>query len=181
MGRDDEPMLDSVNGDIGMSRHLSKALKILADSPIVADDLQNQLRDILGGRANLRDLAHSDAFTRFSDTFLPRIAEENAARTPEENQRLAAAGEAILDRYRNEEPARPSNTDSQQRLPDGHEPAGQASRPTEPTHTANQGNHVGNHVIPGTRKPNRDRIVTPDEPDDDDLYFEDRRNRGWLE
>lgn len=27
---------------------------------------------------------------------------------------------------------------------------------------------------------NRDAIVTPDEPDEDDLCLEDRRNRGWL-
>jgi hypothetical protein len=36
-------------------------------------------------------------------------------------------------------------------------------------------------VIPGTRKPDRERIVTPDEPDDDDLYYRNRRQSGWLE
>ncbi|BDU05192.1 hypothetical protein [Nocardia cyriacigeorgica] len=177
MGRDDEPMLDSVNGDIGMSRHLSKALKILADSPIVADDLQKQLRDILAGRGSLRDLAHSDSFARFSDTLLPKIAEENATRTPQETQRLAAAGESILERYRNEERERPSSTEGTPRPVDGPQPGGQASHASEPRPAATP----GSHVIPGTRKPNRDRIVMPDEPDDDDLYFEDRRNRGWLE
>jgi len=37
-------------------------------------------------------------------------------------------------------------------------------------------------VIPGTRKPDRDRIYIPDdEMDDDDLYFQEHRRRGWLE
>ncbi|MBF6210404.1 YbaB/EbfC family nucleoid-associated protein [Nocardia puris] len=31
---------------------------------------------------------------------------------------------------------------------------------------------------PGTRKPDRDHTVTPDEPDDDDLYY---RRKSWLE
>ncbi|WP_435592537.1 hypothetical protein [Nocardia sp. bgisy118] len=33
----------------------------------------------------------------------------------------------------------------------------------------------------GTRKPNRDRIVTAGDLDDDDLYFQDRNQRGWLQ
>ncbi|WP_329405771.1 hypothetical protein OG563_28815 [Nocardia vinacea] len=41
---------------------------------------------------------------------------------------------------------------------------------------------AGNAVIPGTRKPNRDRIVTPtDDDDEDDEYFRDRQQRGWLQ
>src|SRR5690606_10637457 len=134
-------------------------------SPIVADDVQKQIRDILHGRGSLRDLADSDSFARFSDTLLPKIAEENAARTPEETRRLAAAGEAILDRYRNEQPATGSSTEDEQRPPGGREPADPVSRPIEPTPTPGS----GSHVIPGTRKPNRDRIVTPDEPDEDDM------------
>lgn len=31
---------------------------------------------------------------------------------------------------------------------------------------------------PATRKPDRDRVVTPDEPDEDDLYFQ---RRSWLQ
>ncbi|WP_433755530.1 hypothetical protein [Nocardia sp. CA-135398] len=41
---------------------------------------------------------------------------------------------------------------------------------------------AGNAVIPGTRKPNRDRVVTPtDDEDEDDEYFRDRQQRGWLQ
>ncbi|MGW4774973.1 YbaB/EbfC family nucleoid-associated protein [Nocardia sp. NPDC004278] len=36
------------------------------------------------------------------------------------------------------------------------------------------------HVIPGTRKPNRDQVFIPDEPDDDDLYFQQHCQNGWL-
>ncbi|WP_433713009.1 hypothetical protein ACQP2U_01445 [Nocardia sp. CA-084685] len=46
-----------------------------------------------------------------------------------------------------------------------------AGTPTEPT---------AGVVHPGTRKPNRDRIVAPDEPDEDDRYFRDRQQNGWL-
>ncbi|WP_433733168.1 YbaB/EbfC family nucleoid-associated protein [Nocardia sp. CA-129566] len=36
------------------------------------------------------------------------------------------------------------------------------------------------HVIPGTRRPNRDQVFIPDEPDDDDLYFQQHHQNGWL-
>ena len=37
-------------------------------------------------------------------------------------------------------------------------------------------------VVPGTRKPDRNRIHVPDdEMDDDDRYFQEHRRRGWLE
>ncbi|WP_267465957.1 hypothetical protein [Nocardia cyriacigeorgica] len=33
---------------------------------------------------------------------------------------------------------------------------------------------------PGTRKPNREQVGTPDEPDEDDVYLQERQQRGWL-
>ncbi|MFX0579068.1 YbaB/EbfC family nucleoid-associated protein [Nocardia nepalensis] len=51
-----------------------------------------------------------------------------------------------------------------------------AEPPTPPQPTpSNSG-----HVIPGTRKPNRDQVFIPDEPDDDDVYFQQHRQNGWL-
>src|SRR5690606_6603120 len=103
MKRDNEPMLELVNGDIGMSRHLSNALKILAEN--TADkQLRKQLEEIRSGTGNLRDLAQSDSFSRLGDAFMPAIAEDIAKKSPEEMQHLARAGEALLESYRREEP-----------------------------------------------------------------------------
>ncbi|APE32755.1 hypothetical protein BOX37_00820 [Nocardia mangyaensis] len=167
MKRDNEPMLDLAGGDIGMSRHLAKALKILADSDI-DKGLQKQFRDIAEGKASMRDLAQSEAFLRLSDAVVPKALADVANTPADEMQRWAAAGEAILERYRNEVP-----DESAEPMPAGEPSSG------EPAPSA----HVGQEpkVVPGTRKPNRDRIVTPDEPDDDDLYYQDRRNKGWLQ
>lgn len=36
------------------------------------------------------------------------------------------------------------------------------------------------HVIPGTRKPNRDALYTPHDLDDEDDYYQHHRKNGWL-
>ncbi|MFI7004702.1 YbaB/EbfC family nucleoid-associated protein [Nocardia sp. NPDC050175] len=36
------------------------------------------------------------------------------------------------------------------------------------------------HVIPGTRKPNREALYTPHDLDDEDDYYENHRQNGWL-
>ncbi|MEU4414844.1 hypothetical protein [Nocardia salmonicida] len=166
-------MLDLVNGDTGMSRHLSKVLKILADSP-VDKDLQHQLREILTGKGNMRDLEHNESFMRLSDAIIPRVLASDAGKSPEEMQRLAEAGEAILERYRNGEPETPdSGHPTSQTAPASPPPTDQTPHSDAP--------RPANNVVPGTRKPDRDRIVMPEEPDDDDQYYQDRRRRGWLE
>ncbi|WP_433662257.1 hypothetical protein ACQPW1_08930 [Nocardia sp. CA-128927] len=181
MKGDNEPMLDLVGNDIGVSRHLSKALKILADSPGIDKDLQKQLREIMNGQGSLRDLARSESFTRYSEAAMSKIVADTASRTPEEIQRLAGAGERILDTYRNEVPdvsSAASSAPETAALESKSSPA--AVTLADPT--AHRGDpRVTRNVIPGTRKPDRDRIVAPDEPDDDDLYYRDRRQRGWLE
>ncbi|MGY0503340.1 hypothetical protein ACWZHB_33045 [Nocardia sp. FBN12] len=161
-------MLDLVNGDAGMSRHLSKALKVLADSPIDAE-LKKQLLEIRSGNGSLRDLAQSGALTKLGDAVMPTVAAELNSKTLKEMLQLAKAGEAVLERYRNQAPEEVADTSP--------------SEPPAPSPTPNsnaRGSGLHDRVIPGTRKPDRDRIVTPDEPDDDDLYFQDRRNGGWL-
>ncbi|MGW5921646.1 hypothetical protein ACWFPY_21890 [Nocardia fluminea] len=171
--RENEPMLDLVNGDTGMSRHLSNVLKILADSP-VDKDLQHQLREILTGNGNMRDLERNESFMRLSDAVIPRVLASDAGKSAEEMQRLAEAGEAILERYRIEEPETPDTGDATSHAaPTSPPPTNQTPRP-DATRPAGD-------VVPGTRKPDRDRIVMPEEPDDDDQYYQDRRRRGWLE
>ncbi|MFF2086507.1 hypothetical protein ACFVVM_22245 [Nocardia sp. NPDC058176] len=166
MKRDNEPMLDLAGGDTGMSRHLAKALKILADSDI-DKGLQKQFRDIAEGKTSMRELAQSEAFLRLSDAVVPKALADVANTPADERQRWAAAGEAILERYRNEVPDEPAEAPASEPSPGGPAPAAHIAE--EPK------------VVPGTRKPNRDRVVTPDEPDDDDLYYQDRRNKGWLQ
>lgn len=108
---------------------------------------------------------HSSAFNVVLDQTLPAAMRRFADMPDEERQRLAAQGEAQLEQLRNQPPERFTTAPSSEATP---------SRPSAPTPPAPI-------VHPGTRKPNRDRIVTPDEPDEDDLYFQERGQRGWLE
>ncbi|MBF6211745.1 hypothetical protein IU433_16365 [Nocardia puris] len=189
MNPDHEPMLDLANGDIGMSRHLSKVLKIIADD-ISDKDLQNQINEVANGRQSLREFARGEAMMRLSDAYEPAIRENAANKTREEIEQLAELGEDILARYRADRFDSDSNstiaagqdieTDSKTKreVPDAASDASTisiggdslASEPFKPQNT-----------IPGTRRPDRERIVVPEEPDDDDRYFQDRRARGWLE
>ncbi|WP_067859157.1 hypothetical protein [Nocardia shimofusensis] len=185
MKRDNEPMLDVVNGDIGMSRHLSKVLKIIADSPGVDKDLRNQLGEILAGKASFRDLARSESFTRLSEAAMPKIAADLAEQTPEQIQSLARAGEELLRRYRVEAPEASSTIDDEKMDSGSPRPGSEPSTRTPSSAPddapPSRSTTTPRHVVPGTRKPDRDRIVTPDEPDDDDLYYGERQRRGWLE
>lgn len=68
----EEPMLDFVDGDIGMSRHLAKALNIIAGSAGGDADLKAQMQDILQGKGTLHDLVHSESFARLGDAVIPQ-------------------------------------------------------------------------------------------------------------
>lgn len=168
-------MLDLARGDVGMSRHLRNALNILADSG-QAKDLEKHFREIAKGNGSLRDLRNNESFLRLSDSVLTQAQEDQAARTPEEKQRLIDEGNATLERYRHEDsdipaPEPPTPTESRTR------PAPGPPHNTEPTPPRNT-----TAEPPRTRRQTwRDVVVTPDEPDEDDLYFQQRQQRGWLQ
>ncbi|MEV4154543.1 hypothetical protein AB0J48_16105 [Nocardia salmonicida] len=121
--------------------------------------LKDQLRGVLQG-GSARDLMHSEAFNRVLDRTLPTAIQQFAEMSDVERQRLADQGEAELVRLRSE--------------PLADQPSPPSAAPTKPGPNADI-------VVPGTRKPNRERIVTPDEDDDDDEYFRGRQQRGWLQ
>ncbi|WP_141807876.1 hypothetical protein [Nocardia bhagyanarayanae] len=180
MKPDNEPMLDTVGGDIGMSRHIANALTVIADRTH-DNNLKGLLREILSGRGSIRDLIRNEEFLRLGETVVPPAIAELKSLTPEEMQRLADQGNAVLDRYRNEVPAN---------QPQPEQDASYESKHSSPTRDAAP-NSVGvdfrdlardSPTLPGTRKPNRDRIVWPDDDlDEDDAYFRDRNQRGWLQ
>ncbi|MET8773545.1 hypothetical protein ABZV58_00825 [Nocardia sp. NPDC004654] len=180
MKPDNEPMLDTVGGDIGMSRHIAKALTAIADRTH-DNNLKSLLREILSGQGSIRDLIRNEGFIRLGETVVPPAIAELKSLSPEQMQRLAEQGNAILDRYRNEVPA------------GQHQPGQDASHKSQhqsPPPNADP-NSVGvgypdrardSRTLPGTRKPNRDRIVWPDDDlDEDDAYFQERNQRGWLQ
>lgn len=119
--------------------------------------LEDQIRGILGGQGSARELMHSEAFNRVLDGTLPAAIEQFTAMSEEERRRLADQGDAEALRFRSEPPA-------------------DTPGPTSPMPAPS-----GDVVVPGTRKPNRDRVVTPDEDDADDEYFRERHQRGWLQ
>ncbi|WP_433663059.1 hypothetical protein ACQPW1_13545 [Nocardia sp. CA-128927] len=121
---------------------------------------------MLAGKLGVRDFARTEAFSRTLDGVMPAALQRFAAMSDEERDRLAEQGRVELERYRQQSvdpaPASPS-----------------PSIDGQPNLQQEQSSGSG-HVIAGTRKPNRDQVVTPDEPDDDDLYFQERRQRGWM-
>lgn len=154
-----EPIHDLARGDVAVSRQLSIALRTILNA--TADrELENQIRAILEGRSSARDLMRSDAFNLVLDQTMPSAITQFNDMPEEERQRLAAQGQAQLEQLRHQ-PAEHTASTPAPTAPDGCPPTAGA-------------------VHPGTRKPNRDQLVAPDEPDEDDMYFRDRRQNGWL-
>lgn len=157
MSNQPEVVFDVAGGDLGVSRGLRRSLEILK-SATPDPEVRRRLEDVLAGRASMREFGLSDAFAKLLDGVPKHAFEQAASMSEEERSRLAAQGEAELERLRNLDSEAASSV---------------RSNPPPPA-------DVG-LTVQGTRKPNRDLIVTPDEPDDDDLYFQERRSRGWLE
>ncbi|WP_280232393.1 hypothetical protein [Nocardia cyriacigeorgica] len=171
-----EPILDVAGDDPAASRQLSDALRIIAANS--SDPaLRDQISAVLNGDLQVRDFVRAEAFSQTLDRVMPAALEHYETMSEEERRRLAEQGETELERYR------AALTDS------GPPPVRDSSPPDAPAPSAPETtatppvvpDAAAGHVVPGTRKPNRDLIVTPDEPDDDDLYYQDRQRRGWLE
>ncbi|MEV0356417.1 hypothetical protein AB0H71_10175 [Nocardia sp. NPDC050697] len=152
-----EPIHDLARGDKGSSRQLSRALRVLMENTPDAR-LKNQLREVLDGKASARALLRNAAFEQVLDRTLPAAMQRFAEMPAAERQRLAEQGAAEAARLRSE--------------PRAPQP------PALPERAASSGTGF---VVPGTRKPDRERVVTPDEDDEDDAYFRARQQRGWLE
>ncbi|MFG3520726.1 hypothetical protein ACGF5S_10705 [Nocardia nova] len=159
-----EVSFDVAHGDIAVSRQLRRSLETIK-SAVTDPDLRKQLDDVLNGRRSMRDFGTSDAFAGIMDS-VP-AGQLNRALTMPEDQRqtLAQAGEQELERLR---------VDQHESAPT---PPPSNVQPTRSTSAKD----TDSPVIPQTRRPNREQLYTPDEPDEDDLYFQQRRNRGWLE
>ncbi|WP_062999241.1 hypothetical protein [Nocardia mikamii] len=152
---------DVAHGDIAVSRQLRRSLETIK-SAVADPDLRKQLDDVLSGRRSMRDFGTSDAFAGIMDS-VPASQLSRALTMPEdERHALAQVGEQELERLRSDQ------YETVPPLPPENEV------PTPPKDTGSPG-------IPRTRKPDREQLYTPGEPDEDDSYFQQRRNRGWLE
>jgi hypothetical protein len=166
----DEVVFDVARGDVGIARQLRQSLEVIM-SATSDPDLRRQLDDVLAGRASMREFGATEAFAGIMDR-IPRERLNRSLALPEdERERLAARGEAELDRLRQERPAGDPDTVTQ---PPRQNPP--------PPHRIPELSRTTGRVIPGTRKPNREQIYIPDdELDDDDRYYQERRRQGWLE
>ncbi|WP_040793497.1 hypothetical protein [Nocardia paucivorans] len=154
-----EPVLDIAGGDIGLSRHLARSLRTIADN--TADPgLKTQIREILAGRGSVRELAQGEAFNRLLDRALPSALQAAQRLSDEQLHRLAEQGRGELDRLRNEPPAPEAPA---QRPPEPEAPPRQPSAPT-----------------PQPPKPSARRELPPEVVEADDEYFQERNRRGWL-
>ncbi len=165
MTQPSESIFDIAKGDPGVSRYLRKSLETIRSNS-TDPDMRRQLDDVLAGRTGMREFGRSDAFARLMDR-VPRQAYERAAAMSQEDlEKLAAQGQAVLERFRNQPPE-----DIVQPPP----PPTETLRPAPPAP-----NPPGDRVISGTRRPNREQIVAPSDLGDDDDYYRDHQQRGWL-
>ncbi|NKY55879.1 hypothetical protein [Nocardia flavorosea] len=173
MNTPEQPILDVAHGDKALSQQATRALRILAQHSS-DPDLKNQISDIASGRSSARELMNNPAFNHILDNVAP-AAIRWAAETPAaERERLAEQGQADLDRLSME-----STVPETQPTP----PIDVADRPSGDS-AANAPEASPSRNTQPARDPKkswRDIVVTPDEPDEDDLYFQERRRRGWLE
>lgn len=168
-----DPSFDVTRGDASASRHLDFALRIL--SKHTSDPaLKGLTSEVLSGRLGARDFAKTEQVSKALDATMPALMKRVEALPEGERQRLAEQGEATLERYLRENPEPP--------LP---EPDAAASGPRHeglPTPVSAEPPQPAAAQPPGKgRQSWRDVVVTPDEPDEDDLYFQERRERGWLQ
>ncbi|MEV3962949.1 hypothetical protein AB0M34_18935 [Nocardia sp. NPDC050193] len=164
-----EPVHDLARGDIGVSRQLSKALQVIM-AGTTDPRLKDQIRAILDGRASARELMHSDAFNAVLDQTMPAAMQQLAEMPEEERQRLAEQGQRQLDQLREQ----PSTWSVPAQSAEPSPPQQSQVAPQSPVSSAAS-------APPGRRRSYRDQVVTPDEPDEDDLYFRDRWKNGWLQ
>jgi hypothetical protein len=164
-----EPIHDLARGDVAVSRQLSKALRVILAG--TADpQLKNQIRAILDGQGSARELMRSDAFNVVLDQTMPAAMQQFADMPEDERQRLAAQGRAELDRLRDQPPGLFSPFRPVEPPPTPAPPVAPQLPPPPVT------------AAPSVRRKSyKDQVVTPDEPDEDDLYFSERRKNGWLQ
>ncbi|MGW5386122.1 hypothetical protein [Nocardia sp. NPDC003963] len=166
-----EPMFDVARGDAATSRQLGEALRTLAAN--TRDPALRALtREVLDGRMGVRDFARTETISKLLDSAVPAMMKRIGALSEEERERLAEQGRADLERYRQQAAAGPEPTadDPWRDMP---------ARQPEPSPAA-EPHSVSPPADRGTRR-RKEEVVTPDEPDEDDLYFEQRRRHGWLE
>lgn len=169
MTQQPEFIFDVAQGDVGLSRRLRQSLELIRSWPSTArSDMGAKIDDILAGRISLREFGTSELFAELVDLVPAEKIDEFLERPENDHEELARLGQADLERLRNRPPE--ENIATEQHSSSSHSPGPLPNR------------QVGSdHVIPGTRKPNRERIVTPDDPDEDDAYFEQRHRSGWLQ
>ncbi|MFE3443481.1 hypothetical protein ACFXNW_10650 [Nocardia sp. NPDC059180] len=164
-----EPTYDVAGGDPGASRQLRKSLEALRFAA-AAPEVRKQLDDVIAGRMSMREFGKSDAFAGILDRALtPHAMNKMSTLSPSELETMAEQGRAEQQQLRTEQPATA-------------EPTAFEYSPSQDTQLPPRApeDHPTARLHPGTRKPNREQVVTPDEPDEDDLYFQERQQRGWL-
>ncbi|WP_280421567.1 hypothetical protein [Nocardia carnea] len=165
----EEVVLDD---DPGMSRHMANVLGILSSAPGLDKDFKAQIQAILQGTGTIRDLAQSEAFDRVGDSIIPQALADFASIPEDERERMAAQGEAVLESYRHQDQEPPASQPSTERKP----PATLATPQTQEASGAQP------TTAPGRRKSYREQVVGPtDSEDEDDRYFRERNQNGWLQ
>jgi len=95
----DEPTMAVAHGDPALARHLRRSLELLRDRTD-NDDFRNLVRDVLDGRANLRDVYFTPAFTAGINPGVEQFARRFDELSTEEQQNMAEQGRQAFDAER---------------------------------------------------------------------------------
>lgn len=182
-----KPTIDIARGDPELSRHLSTALDMISEAT-PSPELKRQIAEIVSGQAGFHTLLESEPFNLILDRKMPQVIEEISHLSEEQVLQRGAEAKLELERLRREGDSEPptsahSTPSAPTDPPLSQTPMAaveQVSAQEPPSKTWPERSPSPGQVIPGTRKPNRDLVVTPDELDEDDEYFQGRRERGWL-
>src|SRR4029453_1796213 len=95
----DEPTMAGAHGDPALARHLRKSLELLRDRTD-NDDFRRLVRDVLDGRADLRDVYFTPAFSAGINPGVEQFAQRFDELTAEEQQEMAEQGRQALETER---------------------------------------------------------------------------------
>ncbi|UGY93949.1 hypothetical protein [Streptomyces gobiensis] len=88
--------------DLGQARSVRRSLEQLTKNPAVDDRLQQMARELLSGRAGLRDVMNNPSYMSALGEGLTRIKEAADRMTPEEEERARAEAERFFEKQQEE-------------------------------------------------------------------------------
>ncbi len=103
--------------DPEQARRLHKALKTLRDNPAVGGPLKEMAREVLSGRAGMRDVVESERYMGAIGGRLSEMKKASDEMTPEERERSREQAERFIAQQEEDEAREQAERDAPRNLP----------------------------------------------------------------